>query len=356
MSKYTMHDKGGAVVSRMGRLRRRLVLLAAILIVIVAAGIFLAHQAYDTGLKAVSANQQTQVVTIAAGSTSSEIAKQLAAKKLIRSAWAFELYVHSKDLGSKLQAGTYAFSPSEGTVSIIGTLTKGTVTTNLVTILPGRRLDQIRADLINDGFSPASVDAALDPAQYGDVPTLAYKPAGASLEGLLYPDSFQRTADTDPSVIIRESLLEMSSHLTPDLQSAFASAGLSTYQGIVLASIIEKEVSKPTDRAQAAQVFIKRSNMGMMLGSDVTAFYGAIIAGKTPSVTYDSPYNTRIRTGFPPTPISSVSNSSLQAAAHPAATDWLYFVAGDDGATYFSSTLEEHESQTAKYCHKLCSE
>jgi len=93
---------------------------------------------------------------------------------------------------------------------------------------------------------------------------------------------------------------------------------------------------------------------GMMLGSDVTAIYGSVAAGKQPDLSFDSPYNTLIHTGLPPTPISTVTKTSLQAATHPAGTDWLYFVAGDDGTTYFSHTLEEHQALTAKYCHKLC--
>ena len=247
-------------------------------------------------------------------------------------------------------------SPNQGTAEIIATISKGAVTTNLVTILPGRRLDQVRADLINDGFTPEAVDNALNPALYADVPVMAYKPAGVSLEGLLFPDSFQKTADTDPSIIIRESLLEMSKHLTTDLQAAYAAHGLTVYQGLVMASILEKEVSKPADRAQAAQVFLKRMNSGMMLGSDVTAYYGAIAAGKAANVHYDSAYNTHLHQGLPPTPISSISANSLLAASQPAKTDWLYFVSGDDGNTYFSTNLQDHEAYTAKYCHKLCSQ
>jgi UPF0755 protein len=337
--------------------RRRLLLLVLLVALLIVGGILFARHSYYVGLEPVSGDQRTQVVTVQEGSSSSDIGKQLATAGLVRSAWAFELYVHSKELGGKLQAGTYAFSPSEGTIAIISTLTRGNVTTNLVTILPGKRLDQVKQDLINDGFSPANVDKALEPDQYADLPALAYKPATATtLEGLLYPDSFQRTADTDASVIVRESLKEMGDHLTPDLQAAFAAEGLTTYQGVILASIIEKEVSKPGDRAQAAQVFIKRLKTGMMLGSDVTAYYGSIVAGRSPSLTYDSPYNTLQHTGLPPTPISSVSDSSLKAAAHPAPTDWLYFVSGDDGNTYFSTNLQDHQALTQKYCHKLCSQ
>ncbi len=175
-----------------------------------------------------------------------------------------------------------------------------------------------------------------------------------TLEGLLWPDSYQKQPDTDPAVIVRESLVAMGQHLTPDVQAAFATQGLTTYQGVTLASIIIQEVNKPQDQAQAAQVFLKRLKAGMMLGSDVTARYGAFAADRAPSLSYDSPYNTLLHTGLPLGPISTLNSSSLMAATHPAATDWLYFVAGDDGTTYFSSTLAEHQALTAKYCHKLC--
>ncbi|HEX7368238.1 MAG TPA: endolytic transglycosylase MltG [Candidatus Saccharimonadales bacterium] len=335
---------------------RRLVLLGVIVLVLIVAGIFWARHTYYEGLKPVSRSAATQLVDIKPGTSSADIGKLLASKRLIRSAWAFELYVHSAELNNGLQAGTYALSPNEGTVAIIKTLTRGNVSTNLVTILPGRRIDQVRADLINDGFSPASVDRALDPSRYSDMPVMAYKPAGASLEGLLYPDSFQRTADTDPSVIVRESLQEMGEHLTVQMQQAFAQENLTPYQGLILASIVEQEVSKPSDRTQVAQVFLSRLKQGATLGSDVTAYYGAILAGKAPSVNYDSPYNTLIHTGLPPTPISTVSDSSLQAVAHPASTNWLYFVTGDNGTTYFSTTLQQHNQQVQEYCHQLCAQ
>jgi UPF0755 protein len=349
-------NNGYAPKPRRSKLPRRILGLIIVLVVLAIAAIFAVRHLYYQGLGPVSEDQTTQIVTIESGSSSKEIAELLEQKHLIRSAWAFELYVHSKQVGDKLKAGTYALSPNLGTPSIISTISKGAVTTNLVTILPGRRLDQVRADLINDGFKPEAVDAALDPAQYADEPVMAYKPAGASLEGLLYPDSFQRTADTDPSVIIRESLQEMATHLTADIQAQFAQQGMSTYQAISLASIIEKEVSRPVDRAQVAQVFLKRMRQGMALESDATTSYGAILAGKQPSTNFDSAYNTYKHQGLPPTPISSVTKSSLQAIANPAATDWLFFVSGDDGVTHFATNLSDQEANISKYCHKLCSQ
>jgi len=336
------------------RLPRRIWLLMVALLVLVIAGVYVARHVYNLDLQSVSDSPTTQIFTVKEGDSVKQIATNLQKDHLIRSAWAFQLYIHSKDLAS-LQAGTYALSPSQDTVSIVTTLTRGRVTTMLVTILPGRRIDQVRADLINDGFAPTAVDQALDPAQYADLPALAFKPTGVTtLEGLLWPDSFEKDSTTAPSYIIRESLVEMGQNLTPDVQAAFAKEGLTTYQGLTLASIVEQEVNKPSDQAQAAQVFISRLKIGMMLGSDVTANYGAIAAGLPPSLSYDSPYNTLQHPGLPPSPISTINDSSLAAAAHPAATNWLYFVTGDDGTTYFSTNLQDHQALTAKYCHKLC--
>lgn len=340
---------------RQSRLRR-LVVLAAVLLVVALAAVGGIWRFYLENLKPVSKDAHVVEVVIESGATPKSIANQLHGQGLIRSAWTFERYVQSKNVAGDLQAGTYSFSPSQSTPDIVSQLTHGKVNTKLVTILPGQRLDQIRQSLINDGFSEAAVDAALNPAEYENNAALVDKPTGNSLEGYLYPDSFQRTADTDPSVIIKESIAQMQSQLTPDIRAAFAAHGLSTYQGIILASIVEQEVSKQSDRAQAAQVFLTRLSQGKELGSDVTALYGSRLAGKTGSLTYDSPYNTLLHTGLPPTPISNVSVSSLKAVAYPANTDWLYFVAGDDGTTHFSHTFEEHQALINQYCHKLCSQ
>jgi UPF0755 protein len=130
--------------------------------------------------------------------------------------------------------------------------------------------------------------------------------------------------------------------------------GLSMHEGIILASIVEQEVSTPEDRAKVAQVFYNRMKRGMLLQSDVTAFYGAHILGVSPSTHVDSPYNTYVHPGLPVGPISNVSATSLQAVANPANSDYLYFVAGDDGTTYFSHTQAEHEALVRQYCIKLC--
>lgn len=338
-------------------LPRRVWLLLVALIIVVIGGVIVTGRIYNNNLKPAGNSQKAQVFTVKTGSSLKEISDQLQQAHLIRSAWAFQLYVHSKELSNKLQAGTYAFSPDQSVAKIVGILTKGRVSTELVTILPGERIDQVRAAFINYGYKPAEVDQALDPAQYASLPVMAFKPANVtSLEGLLWPDSWYKDATSPPTAIISQSLQEMSQHLTPDVQSGFAGENLTVYQGLILSSILIQEVNKPADQAQAAQVFLSRLKTGTNLGSDVTARYGSIAAGKAPNLNYASAYNTLQHPGLPPTPISTISTSSLYAAMHPANTNWLYFVTGDDGTTYFSTNLQDHQALTQKYCHKLCSQ
>lgn len=341
---------------RRGSRLKRLMIVLIVLAVLLAAALAGIWRFYTVNLQPLTSDStaQTKTIVVESGATPKSIASLLRENEIIRSAWTFERYVQSKNVSSELQAGTYSLSPAQSVPDIVSQLTHGKVTTDLVTILPGQRLDQIRQSLINDGFSEADVDKALDPATYAGNSALVDKPAGNSLEGYLYPDSFQRTSGTKPWTIVEESINLMQKRLTPEIRAAFAANGLSTYQGIILASIVEQEVSKQSDKAQAAQVFLKRITDGMPFGSDVTAMYGSRLAGQGTSLTYDTPYNTLLHNGFPPTPISNVSSSSLQAVANPANTDWLYFVAGDDGTTYFSRTLAEHEALAEKYCHKLC--
>lgn len=335
---------------------RRLTFVLVLLLVLVVGATILVRQVYYEKLKPVSSSQKTQLVTVEQGASLDAIANNLEKDGLIRSAWAFKLYVSSKQVRSDLQAGTYAFAPSQTVAQIVSQLTHGKIATNEITILPGQRIDQIKTSLVNDGFSEKDVDAALDPAQYAGNSALVDKPAGASLEGYLFPDTFQKDANTTPKDIVTQSLAAMQKQLTPDLRSAFAKQGLSTYQAIILASMVEQEANNATDRQQVAQVFLSRLHQNMTLGSDVTAFYGATLAGQPKSTKYDSAYNTLLYRGLPPTPISNVSIQSLQAVAHPSNTDWLYFVAGDDGTVHFSKTLEEHDTLIQQYCQKLCAQ
>ena len=333
---------------------KRLTIILVVFVLAVVLGTIAVRQIYNKNLEPVSTSESTHLVTVAEGATVDQIADQLEKAGLIKSAWAFKLYVSSKQVRGDLQAGTYALAPSQSVAQIVAQLTHGKVATDTVTILPGQRLDQIKTSLINDGFSESDVTAALDASQYASNAALVDKPAGASLEGYIFPDTFEKDGNTTAKDIVTQSLTAMEKQLTPDIRAAFAKQGISTYQGLILASMVEKEASRQSDREQVAQVFLYRLKQGMTLGSDVTAFYGSQLAGKGNTTTYDTPYNTLIYKGLPPTPISNVSASSIKAVVYPAAGVFVYFVAGDDGTVHFSHTLEEHEALIDQYCHKLC--
>jgi len=330
-------------------------LVVLILLIIIGGGIWAARTWYNRNLAAVSSSSEIIYFPIETGSSLQEIAQDLAHVHLIRSATAFETYVRGRQLYAKMQAGTYALSPSMSTPDIVDKIVKGEVSKDYVTILPGKTLNQIKKAFLQSGYTDTELETAFDPATYAGHPLLSNLPPGGTLEGLMYPDSFQRDKTTPASTLVRESLDEMQSHLTDDIISGFTAQGLNTYQGITLASIVYAESGDPHAEPTVAQVFLSRLKQGMALGSDVTAFYAAGLAGQDKTLGVDSPYNTRLHTGLPPGPIGSFTDSALQAVAHPSNTDYLYFVAGDDGTIHFSHTEQEHEAAIKKYCTKECS-
>ncbi len=336
------------------RIPTKVIVFLTILIVVFLTTVIISSRLYYSDLLPYSKNQIAKTVIIKPGYSVKQIANLLNKDHIIKSVWAFDIYVHTLN-SSNLQAGTYNLSPSQSVQSIVKILLNGKIETKLITILPGNRIPQIRQDFINNGFSVNVVDNSLNPNLYNNIPIITDKPKSVNtLEGLLWPDSFLKDSNTTPETIIGESLQETSQHITPDIQAAFAKEKLTIYQGIILASIVNQEVSNPSDQAKAAQVFLSRLSLNMPLGSDVTANYGAVLAGVPLNLNYDSPYNTLIHTGLPPTPISTITQSALEAVAHPANTNWLYFVTGDNGVTYFSNTLAQQQQNTALYCHKLC--
>lgn len=326
-------------------------LLIAMGVVVLATGVSVVlwtRHYYRANLQPVSLNQGTKSLTIPTGYTLKQTSSLLKSQGLIRNALVFEQYVRSVDAGDKIKAGTYELSPSYGVTEIVSIITEGKVKTNLVTILPGQSLKGVEQALLNTGYSQAEVDKALDPNQYANHPALVDKPKSASLEGYLYPESFQKTSDTSANTIIRSSLDEMQKRLTPERREAFARQSIGVYDANILASIIEKEVPKPNDRKQVAQVFLRRLREGIRIESDATTNYKNLAGQTSPK------YNTYETDGLPPSPISNTTDSSLDAVAYPASTDWLFFVSGDDGVTYFSRTKAEHEVNIRNHCQRNC--
>ncbi len=321
-----------------------LFLLLAMLTVAVG-GYFGVKRVYEHNLQAVNPDAtETITFTITSGSSTGQIAEGLHDKELIRSSRAFVQYVNSNQLAANFIAGTYRLSQSMSVPDIVTILTEGNVADDLFTIYPGNNLDQIRALFASTThYSETEVERALNPATYSDHPISKDIPAGATLEGFIYPDSYQFVASTTPETIIRQALDEMAAALTDEIRAGITAKGLSIYEGVTLASIVEREVGdrditgQPNDnRAKAAQVFLKRLEIGMMLQSNATDNYPA-------------EYDTYSIPALPPGPISNVTVSSLSAVSNPANTNFLYFVSGRDCITRFSENESQHEQLKSQH-------
>lgn len=355
MMKYSLNS------SLSSRWKKRLVMVAAAVVVLLLAGGVVVNRWYQANLKPLTVESQEKVVVIELGSSTLDVARQLENEPLIRSARAFSWYVSRLDGNNVIQAGTYRLNSNMPVAEIVEILVSGQVDTSLVTITGGLRLDEVRQVLINAGFGENQVDSALK-AHYNH-PLMAYLPEGGSLEGYIYPETYQINAASTPQTIIQSALDQFYSFITPDLLGGLKKQNLSLHQAIILASIVHKESYDFEDQRQVAQVFLKRLEMGIPLGADATFRYAAAIAGQEPSVDFESPYNTRINAGLPPGPIANFEIEALKAVASPADSDYLYFVHGDGChdedsttpcVTYFSNTQSEHEANTIKYCREYC--
>ena len=326
-----------------------LIVLIGLILLTIGIGLFW----YLQQLRPVDPDQQDRtVVTIASGSAPGVIAQQLEVEGLIRSSTAFGLYTRFTGVQNELQAGTYRLSPSESTPEIVKHLTNGNVDTFEITFLPGATLDDHKDVLRSAGYEDDAIDAALR-LDY-DSPLFAGKPADADLEGYIYGETYRVSAGSTVTDILEVVFTEFESVVEQNqLQEAFAEQGLSLYEGITLASIIQREAIGG-DEPQIAQVFYSRLSIGMELGSDVTYQYIADKTGVARDVNLDSPYNTRRYGGLPQGPIASPGVDALLATANPAEGDYLYFLSGDDDVTYFARTLEEHETNIREHCQQKC--
>ncbi|HEY5549790.1 MAG TPA: endolytic transglycosylase MltG [Candidatus Saccharimonadales bacterium] len=311
---------------------------------------------YSNNLKPLSSSNETVFFTIESGKGVHQIAGALEAVGLIRSVSAFETYVTTNDYRNKLQAGTYRLSPSMSVQIIVAKLVDGDVARDLLTILPGKRLGEVQQAFIKAGYTQEEMKAAFNPAVYTGHPALASLPKGASLEGYLYPDSYQKQTDTPASTIIRQSLDEMAKYLTPETINGFKSQDLSIFEGIILASIVLKETDNPSDQPIVAQVLLTRLGRNILLQADATAYYASAIAGRPRSLSINSPYNTYLYPGLPPGPISNATKEALRAVANPAKSNFVYYFTGEDCQMHYTYTLEEHQAAIEKYGVKSCSQ
>ena len=294
-----------------------------------------------------------QLFVIQPGESVRSISDRLEQAGLIRNAQSFRTYLLWTGLDTIIQTGTYRLSPAQTGRDIAQMLKSTTLTEVTFSVLPGWRLEEIAASLPTSGLDITPADflaAASAPANAPD-----FIPAGASVEGFLSPGKYTLARTTSAEQLVFLLLQSFSSKLTPELQSGLTSHGLTVFQAVTMASIIQREAVVADEMPMIASVFYNRLGINMRLQTDPTVQYALgydTARGSwwtTPlsldDLKVDSPYNTYLNIGLPPGPISNPSLTALQAVAAPATSNYFYFQARCDksGLHAFSETLEQHQ-------------
>ena len=298
-------------------------------------------------------NGAQQTFTIEIGESVDSVANHLEAVGLIRDAESFRSYLIYSGLDTSIQAGEYELSTAMSALDIAHELQDATPEEVTFVVLPGWRMEEIAESLATSGL-PISYDeflgAAKTPPQRFD-----FLAGASTVEGFLYPDSyiFSRTISSAEEMIA-EMLRNFSVHLAPELTDGFEKQGLTVYQAVTLASLVEREAVQEEEQALIASVYLNRFKMGMKLDADPTVQY-AIGFNFLQQTWWTSPlslldlqvnsvYNTYIYEGLPPTPIANPSMGALRAVAFPAETPYIFFRAKCDGSGFheFSETFDEH--------------
>lgn len=343
---------------------RRIFALAVFLLLVFGAG-FLVY-AYAKVHRPTSSVSVPVTFSVPQGATTREVGTALKEKSLITSNLIFVGYALMEGASGKIQAGDYALDRNMSMKDILGKLTSGNVTRNTkrVTIVEGANNKQVQKALVDAGLVTAG--------QFEDAVSVDYdfdfNPSAREqeYEGYLFPDTYQFDATWNAEQIIGRMLQNFESKITAQMRADIEEKNLDMSEVVILASIVEREVGRASsvqlteevratlqrEREQVASVFFNRLEIGMPLQSDATVNYAT---GKSDrrallsDLEIDSPYNTYKYAGLPPGPISNPGINSLRAVIYPADTNYLYFLNNKEGVAYFGRTLEEHNSNRARY-------
>jgi len=305
---------------------------------------------------------EIRIFKVEKGESAKTIAENLKNVGLIKNPFLFRLYVFLSLDQYDLKPGEYELSPKMSIRDIGDEMALGDTNEVSIVIPEGFNLKQIedklvRANLVKPNalvnYRPEADPRLAD----GQAPLadkfpeiLSDKPKAASLEGYLFPDTYRFFKDTALSDIAGKMVNNLSDKLTPDLKTAIKNSSYSTYEILNMASLIEKEISKESDRPVVAGILWKRLKAGIPLQVDATLVY---ITGRNEigdaDKKIDSRYNTYLYRGLPKGPIANPGLSAIKAALFPETSPYWYYLSAKDGTTIFSKTLEEHLENKAIY-------
>ncbi len=305
--------------------------------------------------------------SVSPGERPADVAAHLQSQGLIRDADLFVQFVKYLHLDSKIQAGEFLLRRTMTMGDIAEALQHGRPKTITVTIRPGWRAEEVAeylatlglANYNKDQFLQAVKNGRSDYAYLGDRP----KGASASLEGFLFPESYNVPFDMSVDALLKMILGTFDQRLTDKMRQQVTASKMTLYEVVTLASIVEREAAMASERPLIASVYLNRLKKKMALGADPTVQYAMGYQAATKQwwkspvsleeyQNVKSPYNTYLNVGLPPGPICSPSLASITSVLEPAQTDYLYFLGKGDGSHVFAKTYEEHQANMATYGYK----
>lgn len=323
----------------------------------------------DTLAEPIGEGSQPVEFIVSAGQNANQIAINLASSGVMEPGKEslFLNYLRFYGLDAELDAGTFVLSPDMDLPTLAETLSNSVGDDVTLTFLEGWRVEQIAGYL--DTVRPAEIDPAdflaivtrQRPIDVSAYPFLAQVEPTATLEGFLFPDTYRVPLDADAEYLVNAMLTTFGERVTPEMRQAYGERGLSIPDAVTLASIVEREAVLQEEQPIIASVFLNRVEQGIKLDADPTVQYAVGYDPATDKwwkapLTVDdlqiqSPYNTYLNTGLPPSPIANPGLGALQSIANPLSTDYLYFVAEcaglTPGAHLFSVTFEQHLENVA---------
>ena len=292
---------------------------------------------------------QLKSFSIKPGESLSQVAENLEEQEIITSRTMFRIYARIKGQAQTIKAGEYRMSSAMTPRAVLDKIVTGRVATYRLTIPEGLNIKEIARLVERAGFGTQEMfqAAAHDKPLVQDMGISA-----DSCEGYLFPETYFFPKHTPPETIIRHMVKRFTTVFTPQWENRTEKLGFSRHEIVTLASIIEKETGKASERPIISSVFHNRLKKGMRLESDPTVIYG--IPDFNGNITRNdletkTPYNTYKINGLPPGPIASPGEMALKAALFPADTDYLFFVSKKDTTHKFSKTFKAHNKAVRKY-------
>ena len=287
---------------------------------------------------------------VARGATLRDIADELAARGIIRKTLYLRLLGRQRGDASRVKAGEYALTGGLTPATLLDLLVSGRVIEYPLTLVEGWTFRQVLEAVRSHPVLLHTLEPQVEPPA---VMTAIGFP-GEHPEGRFFPDTYLFPRGTTDVQVLARAYQQMTRVLAEEWEGRGDGLPLETpYEALTLASIVEKETGKAEERPAIAGVFVRRLQKGMLLQTDPTVIYGLGDAFdgnlRRRDLERDTPYNTYVRGGLPPTPICMPGRHALHAVLHPEEGDTLYFVATGDGGHHFSRTLKEHNRAVRRY-------